>query len=233
MTEMFLGRQVSDPLAPSGASEPELAGLLHDLGHQLMTVSLLADSLQTEQALPAEARRQAELIGQETERAMGMVADHRPPVRSATPADPQLIDVRELASQVTGLARLAFVATVRLQPGPPAWVQVNPRLSWRILWNLIENAAKAAGPDGTVEVSISRGDGTTVEISDNGPGYGNAPPGTTGLGLSVVQQLLAATGGQLSITSAPEGGTVVRATFGGQADRIVLPRPRRAGAAIV
>ncbi len=217
------------------ADPPSTAGLLHDLGHQIMTVSLLAESLRAElnadQNVSAEARQHTELVVQETARALGMIADRA----ASAPAEPdgpaQLIDMRVLAGQLTRLAAIAHEASIELEPGPPAYVRVSPALAWRAAWNLIDNAARAAGPEGCVRVAICRGDGTAIEVTDNGPGYASGGPGTAGLGLSAVIQLLATTGGHLDISPGPDGGTVARAVFGGGCDRIVLPRMRSAGKA--
>lgn len=225
MTEVSLGRFADAAGPPAHTGADEFAGLLHDLGHQIMTVSLLADSLQADNELSAESRQRAELIVQEAGRALGMIADNAPAAATPAPAEvTQFIDVRVLAERITRLAGDTYDATVRLQPGPQAYMQVNPMLAWRVMANLVDNAALAAGPAGQVDISISRGTGTVIEVTDNGPGYGNS---TAGRGLAVVRQLLAATGGRLNI-DAGRGGTSVRATFGGQCDRILVPRARRA-----
>jgi signal transduction histidine kinase len=223
-------------LAAAGAGESGVQGVLHDLGHQMMTVSLLAESLRS--ALPADeqsgtgARRQAALMVRETMRALTMIAGSVVPAgRVPLPRAPseQLIDVRELAAGVTRLSQRDGQAVVRLRPGPAAFMTIDPTAVWRVLGNLVGNAVRAAGPAGHVEISIGRGDGTTIEVCDDGPGFGDGPAGTAGRGLSVVAELLAATGGELGIRPRSGGGTCVRATFGGRCDRIVLPRARREG----
>jgi len=214
------------------ADPPSMAGLLHDLGHQIMTVSLLAESLQAElnadQNVSAEARQRTELVVQETARALGMIADKAPSAPAEPDSPAQLIDMRVLAGQLTRLAAIAHDASIELEPGPPAYVRVSPALAWRAAWNLIDNAARAAGPEGHVEVAVCRGAGTGIEVRDDGPGYRDGGPGTGGLGLSAVMQLLATTGGHLDISAGPDGGTVARAVFGGGCDRIVLPKMRDA-----
>jgi signal transduction histidine kinase len=211
---------------------PSTAGLLHDLGHQIMTVSLLAESLQAElngdQNVSAEARQRTELVVQETARALGMIAGKMPSAPAEPDSPAQLIDMRVLAGQLTRLAAIAHETSIELEPGPPAYVRVSPALAWRAAWNLIDNAARAAGPEGRVTVAVCRGTGTAIEVTDDGPGYGDGGPGTSGVGLSAVTQLLATTGGYLDISAGPDGGTVARAVFGGGCDRIVLPRMRDA-----
>ncbi len=85
MTGMSVDRQHDrgERSAPAGdqagAAGLGTAGLLHDLGHQIMTVSLLAESLQADAALSPESRRRSELVVQETARALGMLADGAAP----------------------------------------------------------------------------------------------------------------------------------------------------------
>ncbi|MFY9887587.1 MAG: ATP-binding protein [Streptosporangiaceae bacterium] len=233
MTGMSVDRQHDrgERPAPAGAAGLGTAGLLHDLGHQIMTVSLLAESLQADAALSPESRRRSELVVQETARALGMLADGAAPapaVAEELQEQAQLIDARLLADQVARLAGMAYPATVALLPGPPAYMQISPMLVWRVLWNLVENAARAAGPAGRVEIAVRRAAGTIIEVTDDGPGYGNGAQGMAGLGLRVVRQLVAASGGQLEIGSGPGGGTRMRAEFGARCDRIALPPMRQA-----
>lgn len=226
-------RQRAHGALAASADESDIRGLLHDLGHQLMTVSLLAESVQA--AIPedhqaaADARNQAAVMVQETGRAVAMIASAVPPADlDPLPGtgQPQLIDVRELAAAATRLGQLRHEANVGLQPGPATFLMVDPMLVWRVVGNLMDNAARAAGPDGNVNIRISRDAGTVVEITDDGEGFGRGPGGMAGRGLSVVAQLLAATGGELEVRPGQCGGTSARAIFGGRCDRIVLPRQR-------
>jgi len=233
MTAMSSDRQhgCAEPSARTSADGLGTAGLLHDLGHQMMTVSLLAESLCSDSELSEQSRHRSELVVRETARALGMIAGRVSSAPAQDEEESQLIDARQLAEQLTRLAGMAHQATVALVPGPPVYLKVSPMRVWRVLWNLIDNAARAAGPDGRVEVAIRRGDGTIIEVTDDGPGYGRSSPGVAGLGLSVVRQLLAASGGQLSISTGPAGGTRMSAAFGGRCDRILLPPMRQAGRA--
>lgn len=233
MTEMSpdqLGLDRAPALA--SATESAIRGLLHDLGHQLMTVSLLAESLQAHSDLPAEARRRSRLVAQETVRALDMIASGSPASPRVPGAASQLVDVRDLTAQVAKLTGIAHQTPVLLLPGQPAFLQVDPMLVWRVLCNIVDNAARAAGPDGQVDISISRGHGTIITVTDSGDGFGNGPAGTAGIGLSVVRQLLATVGGHLDISTEAKGGTSVRAVFGSPCDRLVLPRLRGAWTAI-
>ncbi len=88
----------------------------------------------------------------------------------------------------------------------------SPVLLWRVLTNVVDNAARAAGPSGRVEVAVgcwpSRHRGRVLEVLDNGPGFGHGPPGAASLGLGVVTTLLESCGG--SWRSSARGGRRAR-----------------------
>jgi signal transduction histidine kinase len=198
----------------------DMQGLLHDLGHQLMTLSLLAEPLRADSTLSADARQRMELVLREMFRALDMVTDTvaAPGPDVHVGADDHA-DVRELAGQVAQLCALAYDAEVELLPGPPATLQASPMIIWRVLANLVDNAARAAGPQGRVSISVApdRAGDVVIEVTDDGPGFESGPAGLAGLGLSVVDGLLRESGGGISVGSTPGRGTSVRAAFAGSA----------------
>jgi signal transduction histidine kinase len=200
--------------APALAADSELTvrGLLHDLGHQMMTLSLLADSVRDDSALSADSRQRMELVMQEMFRIVDIIADAMPTGLGL--AKPGNVDVRLLASEVAQLADLSYDTTVTVAPGRPATIRIGATLLWRILANLVDNAVRAAGPGGRVEIRIEQDLDTVMEVTDNGPGFGRDASGAAGVGLTVVRQLLDAAGGRLDVTEGPHGGACVRVTFG-------------------
>jgi signal transduction histidine kinase len=194
----------------------DMQGLLHDLGHQLLTLSLLAEPLRRDASLSARSRHRMELVRRETIRALDMVTNavSAPGPDGYLDRDDQA-DVRALAGQVAQLSALAYSAEIRLLPGPPAKLPGGATMLWRVLTNLVDNAARAAGPHGHVRISVARGRAgdVVVEVRDDGPGLTEGPAGLAGLGLSVVDGLLRESGGGMATAPAPGGGTSVRATF--------------------
>jgi len=103
---------------------------------------------------------------------------------------------------------------------------------FRVLMNLLRNAAEAVENKGAA--SVARGEGGKVrvrarhednhciiEVTDNGPGVpekakehlfeafrGSQRQGGTGLGLAIASELIRAHGGELQLVEGPEQGTV-------------------------
>ena len=177
----------------------------------MMTLSLLADSVRDDGALSPTARQRMEIVKQEMFRIVELIADSTSTDTAATPAEK--VDVREIADEAAQLAGLAFSTAVTVAPGDPAVISISPSLLRRVLRNLLDNAVRAAGPDGQVWIRIEQGAETVIEIADNGPGFGGGPSGAAGLGLTVVRKLLQAASGRLDIVTDPASGARMRVTF--------------------
>jgi signal transduction histidine kinase len=123
-----------------------------------------------------------------------------------------VIDPAEKADLQSVAAEVAeFVAPLALAQGKdialtgtsePVWVRGNPEMLGRAIRNLAENAINHTAAGSTVEFVVE-GDGT-VRVLDRGPGIGEderslifrrfwrrdrRKPGSTGLGLSIVQRI--------------------------------------------
>jgi signal transduction histidine kinase len=115
-------------------------------------------------------------------------------------------DLRSVAAEVA-----EFVAPLALAQGKdiallgatePVWVKGSPEMLNRAIRNLAENAINHTAPGTTVEFVVE--DNGTVSVSDHGPGVAEdernlifqrfwrrdrSKPGSTGLGLSIVQRI--------------------------------------------
>jgi signal transduction histidine kinase len=185
-----------------------LRGLLHDVGHELTTLSYLVEAVRGDVALPDDSGCRLELLSLEMDRLLGIIRHGLAGL--VGPAGTGPVGVRELAAQLAALAQAGYPTDVRLLPGPEVTVVTSPVLLWRVLSNLVDNAVRAAGPKGHVTLSAQAGQHAVVEVTDNGPGFGAAPPGEASLGLEIATSLLRACGGSLAVDSPPGGGTTMR-----------------------
>jgi signal transduction histidine kinase len=72
----------------------------------------------------------------------------------------------------------------------------------------IQNATKHGGRDVHVAVALAEEDGRlTFRVTDDGPGF--SPGEVRGVGLQNMEDRLGALGGQLTIASAPGGGSTI------------------------
>lgn len=162
---------------------------------------------------------------------------------------PTPVDLRRLAADVVAL----YQATARpgeprvtLQApemGEPMLVSGQEGALGQVLRNLIDNARSFSAPDGEVRLTLERARGrVTVIVDDDGPGvpaenletifqrfYTSRPRGTafggnSGLGLSIVRQIVQAHDGQVRAENRPgePEGEVAGARF-----IVTLPEARR------
>ncbi|GAA4615531.1 sensor histidine kinase [Saccharopolyspora hordei] len=184
-----------------------MRSLLHDLGHGLATLSYLADGLRADPALHGDALHRLQLMEMELDRLMQLV-DLRAQPREGGFA------LRELLTQLVAVASLRGPAEVVLEEGTDVTLRTDQTTLWRMVSNLLDNAVRAAGPDGRVAVAVREVAGAVrVEITDDGPGFGRGPRGAASLGLGIVRALARRCGAELRVDPAPGGGTCARLVF--------------------
>ncbi|MEV0732786.1 HAMP domain-containing sensor histidine kinase [Polymorphospora sp. NPDC050346] len=192
--------------------------LSHDIHHQIGTISLLATLLGEAADVGPHSRARAGLILREVERLdrLQRAYDDCPPAEG--PAAPVRLDL--VAAEV--VEAIAPATTTRVRVRARELTAYADRLAyWRVLRNVVQNAVRAAGPRGLVEVTLAVEDGWAVtRVDDDGPGLNAAAARTGGLGLSIVRDLTAGWGGGVRIESGPLGG-----------GRVVLLTPAHAAAA--
>ena len=108
----------------------------------------------------------------------------------------------EIAQFVAPLALAQGKDIALLSTAEPVWVKGNPEMLGRAIRNLSENAINHTAPGTTVEFVVDRNG--TVSVLDHGPGIAEEErnlifqrfwrrdrnkPGSTGLGLSIVQRI--------------------------------------------
>jgi PAS domain S-box-containing protein len=133
--------------------------------------------------------------------------------------NPSTVERAGLRSALDGLAehtRASFTGSLRVNVDPA--LKLDPKLAaalYQIVREAVDNAVHHSGCTG-IEIALkSTRTGTILEVRDNGTGFDPADlvEGRRGLGLLTMEHFAAEAGLELSITSARESGTTVRATL--------------------
>jgi two-component system nitrogen regulation sensor histidine kinase NtrY len=147
---------------------------------------------------------------------------------SEPPVNLAALDLNALVSERVSLLRPAHPETayrLRLDERNPR-VHAGADLLKGILTNLLENAAEAAGPNGSVlAVTRSQGNHVALEVHDSGPGISTEAHGTLfeptitfkkhgmGLGLSIAKKNALLSGGDITLIDGELGGAGFRVLF--------------------
>ncbi|MFI0241909.1 ATP-binding protein [Streptomyces sp. NPDC016845] len=221
-------------MTASLASSRELQQqLIADAGHELRTpltsmrtnVELLTRSEATGRAIPPDDRKalMASLKAQMTELA-ALIGDLQELSRtglSAGEGPVKVVSLHETVRSAVERARLRGPELTIDAELAPWYVRAEPAALERAIVNLLDNAVKFSPEKGTVEVRLMRG---TLTVRDHGPGIpaeelpyvfdrfwrsptARALPGS-GLGLSIVARTVEASGGEVALAAADDGGTV-------------------------
>ena len=203
------------------------ASVAHEVRNPLNAIAVGVQRLQRE-FRPAERaeeyHRLTSIVSGEVERLDAIVDGFldlaRAPQVSPRPADLASL-VRESMPLLSSGAPDGVEVIAELAPTPEAYF--DPTALRQILLNLVRNGVEAVDPSGTVRVSTASEESNVVlEVADDGPGIAQpdrdrvfefgftTKPAGTGMGLPIVQRLVAEMGGGIDIGEAPGGGTVVR-----------------------
>ena len=111
----------------------------------------------------------------------------------------------------------------------PAGLQADQILLQSAVRNVLDNALKYAPSEGQITIGVRGGATVELTICDDGPGFpnhemadlttrfrrGNNAQGTigSGLGLTIAHDVVAAHGGQMTLSNADGGGACVTFSF--------------------
>lgn len=193
----------------------------HDIQHEVATIMLLADVVAADEVsvgsrarldqLSREAHWLGQLLRAYDEATASSGADLWSP-----PATAVRVDI--LAGEVLSGLRLTSMAKVRFNTAT-AWTYANRLTLWRALRNVLDNAFRAAGQNGQIDVRVwAEDDRATVQVDDDGPGFGAGPKGFASMGLGMVQDFAVERGGALEICPSELGGSCVRIVLPALAD---------------
>lgn len=201
------------------------AVIAHEVRTPLGIVLSSAQVLSREAALSATGRELVGYIESETARLGRLVSAMLESARPRPPR-PEPTELQGLIGHAVGLLSAQAGKQgieVRARPGQALQLDCDPEQMTQVLLNLILNGLQVLPRGGRIEIGASaQGEQVLVEIADNGPGI--APEararlfdafyfrreGGIGLGLAVVQSLVAAHGGEVEATDGPLGGALFR-----------------------
>jgi signal transduction histidine kinase len=187
--------------------------LCHDIRQEIAVVHALVEILMTEIDSTGPAQRWLDQLRDQSVRMAEMLRSVVE--RSGSKAE---IDVSAFVAAVVSDVRLRTGTAIRVQAAPARAV-VDRFMLRRALVNLLDNALRAAGPAGAVEIRVRpRGGEVLIEVEDTGPGFGRGNPGLSALGLGIVRDCAEVHGGELELTSGELGGALAR---------LGVPRPSR------
>ncbi len=209
----------------------EMAAVMaHELRTPLGILRSSSQILQKESGLSEDGRELVGFIESETERLNRLVSGMLDSVHPRAPIF-RLTDVHGLLHNcVVMLLARTEKSGIRIEESldsPNPYCECDPEQMTQVFLNLVMNAVQAVSENGRVSVRTRSVPGRLIiEVADNGPGIPEEDyakifeslfhkrEGGIGLGLVVVQQIVAAHGGDV---------TVGRSVLGGAAFRVALP----------
>jgi len=138
--------------------------------------------------------------------------------RSVLVPEGDMVHVGEEPTEVVGLVEdvlatfeLTWTGALSRSGDLEGYLLGDPVLLRRAIVNLVDNATRAAGPDGRVAVDVRRvGERLVLSVEDDGPGFGYIES-QSHIGLAVARRVFAEAGGTLTVAVSRElGGAAVR-----------------------
>jgi signal transduction histidine kinase len=198
-----------------------IAQWAHDIRNTLATVSLYLESL--ERPCETDTVRLLARSNALLKKATSMCSDlMREAAQSGTNVPRRPYDVRRTIEEVLGLIApiLPAATTLSLAGSEPVYVIADPKDVFRILFNLIHNAAgvaRAAGMTRRITLALEQSDATVIiRIADDGPGLpedvrarlfqrSRSMSASSGYGLSIARELAERNGALLNLADTLRG----------------------------
>jgi signal transduction histidine kinase len=180
--------------------EERLLVAVHEIRQPLAAVHALVEAAAAVPGVPEGTRRYLDQIVEQVQEASHAVSNVLLVTARSAPQDTPSVVVGEIVDSVLRSVRLTWKGRLVCQGSLDGATTSGSRaLIRRCVLNVVENAVRAAGRYGHVEVTkILDGDWIRIVVEDDGPGFGRVPSGT-GLGLAVTRMNLRTVGGSLAI----------------------------------
>ena len=220
-----------------------LVSVSHDLRTPLTTIAGYAEAMQEGRVDTTDLDRVAQVLGTEAGRLERLVEDlmllSRIEAREFSLRSEAVDLAAHLKGVLEGFRERADSAKVVLDADidPVGIVNIDPDRVAQVVGNLLENALRYTPEAGQVTLSLGQTPhGVRMAVADTGPGidasdlphiferlyvtarYRPVRPEGSGLGLSIVRELVDAMGGVTSVESAPGEGTSIAVTLPSPSD---------------
>ncbi len=237
----LLGDEFNDLTERLQISENKRRQFVSDASHELKTplasIKLLSDSILQNDMDMVTVREFVSDIGDEAERLNKMSAKllSLSRIESQVDGDCEILfmepTVRKVARMLDTIARECSIS-IAINVRKDAKILILEDDLYQITFNLVENGIKYNVPNGSLTVTLDRDDDNAIlQVSDTGVGIPeDAIPhlferfyrvdkarsrksGGSGLGLSIVRNMVERNGGSISVASVPDKGSVFTVTF--------------------
>jgi signal transduction histidine kinase len=222
-----------------------VSGVSHELRTPLAQIRLFAELLRNGQLRSdAERERSFGIIDEEAQRLTYLVENVLAFARSEHGRNTVIVEPlemdREMQAAIDAFAPLARVKRAKINSSiePGLVSRVDPRGLRQVVLNLLDNAVKYGPVGQTVNVSLSgTDDKVLIAVEDKGPGVPRgdrekiwdpyvrltrateSAAGGSGIGLSIVRELVRLHGGRTWVEEAPSGGARFVVEFPKVSDR--------------
>jgi len=205
--------------------------IAHEIRNPLAAISGAVQVLKSDLALSAEQARLMDIVVGESQRVSTTIDQF---LHLASPAREEVasIDLAVILRETVTMLRVSGVLGDRIQvrgsfEGGRVPFRGSAGAFKQIFWNLVRNAVQAMPDGGTLSLDFSEGgpDALRVRFSDTGKGmtpderdrmfepFYSRFEGGRGLGMAVVERLVADLRGTIAVESAPGTGTTILLTF--------------------
>jgi len=235
-----LAKTINELSAQINQNEKMQAEFISSLSHELRTpltaITGWSETLIGDDSLDADTRRGVRIILREAKRLTEMVLELLDFTRiqdDRMTLNVELTDIRsEFEDTVymygSRLAQDGITLDYLDNDEEIPEIPCDPKRLRQVFLNILDNAAKHGGDGKRIEASMHYEDGyVVVRIRDYGAGIpedeiplvkkkfykGSSKARGTGIGLAVCDEIVAMHGGELILSNAPEGGTLVTVTL--------------------
>ena len=212
--------------------------IAHDLNH-LVTIILGYNELLLERGAESGARHDLEQIRRAASRVASLTRQLQD-VTQGRAIPPLMVDLNALIGEgeklIRGVLGEGISLSLRLDPTLGRILAIPEQID-RVLINLAMNAGAAMPAGGEVTIATTNveldggGSYVQVEFTDNGCGMDLETVSSSGLGLSIVREMVGLAGGTISIRSAPAQGATIAIVFPRIAE--IAARPGDGGGRVI